>query len=351
MLNSFLIVRLGSLGDVVHAIPFVAALRAHFPTARIDWMVDPRYVELLEMVPIVDRRVAFDPRSLLRLGERKRPLRLLGELRRVQYDVVFDLQGLLKSAVLARAVRGRRVVGFTREHLREPLARRLYTSAVDPAPATHVIDMNMALLSAVDVRDRHTRFPLVIPPSATVDSVIQRFPEGYVLINPGAAWPNKRWPAACFGAVAAALKDVYGKRSLVVWGPGERALAQEVVTTSGGAADVSPPTTIQELTGIARAAHLVISGDTGPLHLAAAVGTPIVSLFGPTRAERNGPWALYDIVISRTDRCECHYERRCRRAGAAASTDSLPCIMGIGVDEVLDAVARRLEAPRVSAGA
>jgi len=350
-LNKFLIVRLGSLGDVVHAIPFAAALRAQFPAGRIDWMVDPRYTGLLEMVPVLDRRIDVDPRLLLRHAERRRLLRLLAELRRVQYDVVFDLQGLVKSAVLARAVRGRRVVGFTREYLREPLARLLYTMTVDPAPATHVIDMNLALLAAVEARDRRARFPFHIPASATVDSVVQRFPGGYVLINPGAAWPNKRWPAACFGAVAAALNDVYGKRSLVLWGPGELALAQEVAASSGGAADVSPPTTIQDLAGIARAAHLMISGDTGPLHVAAAVGTPVVSLFGPTRAERNGPWALYDVAISRTDRCECHYERRCRRVRASGSADSVPCIMSISVDEVLDAVARRLEAPRVTAGA
>ncbi len=347
-MNSFLIVRLGSLGDVVHAIPFAAALREQFPAGRIDWMVDPRYAEVLEMVPVLDRRVAVDTRLFLRRAGRRRLFRVLAELRRVRYDAVFDLQGLLKSAALARAVRGRRVVGFTPEHLREPLARLLYTSTVDPSPATHVIDMNLALLSAVEGRDRRARFPLTIPPSTTVDSVVQRFPDGYVLLNPGAAWPNKRWPAACFGAVAAALKDVYGKRSLVLWGPGEHALAQEVVTASGGAADVSPPTTIQELAGIARAAHLMISGDTGPLHLAAAVGTPVVSLFGPTRAERNGPWALYDVAISRADGCECHYERRCRRTRAGALSDGVPCITTIGVDDVLAAVARRLEAPRAA---
>jgi len=342
-LNSALIVRLGSLGDVVHAIPFAAALREHFPAARIDWMVDPRYVELLEMVPVIDRRIAIDPRALLRRAERARQLRMLNDIRRIQYDVVFDLQGLVKSAVLARAVGGKRVVGFSRVHLREPMARLLYTDAFDPGPATHVIDMNLALLSAVDAVDRRVRFPLAIPSSATVDSVVQRFPGGYVLINPGAAWPNKRWPPACFGAVAAALNDIYDKRSLVLWGPGERTLAQDVVAASGGAADVSPPTTIKELAGIARAAHLMISGDTGPLHIAAAVGTPIVSLFGPTRPERNGPWAMYDIAISRVDGCDCHYERRCRR--------DVACITSISVDEVLDAVARRLDAPHAAADA
>lgn len=344
-MNSFLIVRLGSLGDVVHAIPFAAALRSQFPAARIDWMVDPRYVALLEMVPALDRRVAVDPRGLWRGRERARLLRVFAEMRAVRYDAVFDLQGLLKSAVLARAVRGRRVIGFVKRCLREPLAAALYTSTIDPGDVEHVIDMNLALLSAVEAQERRVRFPLAIPPSATVNAVVERFPGGYVLLNPGAAWPNKRWPAACFGAVAAALKDVYGKRSLVLWGPGEHSLAQDVVAASAGAAEVCPPTTIQELAAIARGAHLMISGDTGPLHLAAAVGTPVVSLFGPTRAERNGPWALYDVAISRFDRCDCHYERRCRRTRRSAASGSVPCIVTIGVDDVLDAVARRLDAP------
>jgi ADP-heptose:LPS heptosyltransferase len=170
-----------------------------------------------------------------------------------------------------------------------------------------------------------------------VDSVVQRFaPEGFVLINPGAAWPNKQWPAACFGAVAAAMRQAYGMRSLVLWGPGEKALAHEVADASAGAAEVAPPTDIPELAGIARVARLMISGDTGPMHIAAAVGTPLVTLFGPTRPDRNGPWALYDIALSRADECSCMYERRCRR--------DVPCITSIAVEEVLAAVERRLQA-------
>ncbi len=342
-MKNFLIVRLGSLGDVVHAIPFAAALRARFPGARIDWIVDPRYTELLDLVPVVDRRIPFDTRAVLRRGERARILHVLRDLRRVEYDAAFDLQGLVKSAVLARAARARRVIGFPRQHLREPLARLFYTMTADPDPATHVIDKNLALLAAVGQQDRRQRFPLAIPPSVTVGAVVERFPQGFVVINPGAAWPNKRWPAARFGAVAAAIRDAHGLRTLVLWGPGERPLAHEVAAASAGAAEVAPPTTIQELAGVARAAQLMISGDTGPLHVAAAVGTPLVALFGPTYPERNGPWSPCDIAISRVDRCACIYERRCRR--------EVPCIDEISVDEVLDAVARRLAAPRVTADA
>lgn len=334
-MNNFLIVRLGSLGDVVHAIPFAAALRHEFLHARIDWMVDPRYSDLLDLVSGIDRRIPMDPRWFRQPDHRRRMLRTIGELRRTKYDYVFDLQGLVKSAVLARAAGARRVVGFPRRHLREPLASLFYTVRPDPGAATHVIYKNLALLASVGVQDRRVRFPLTIPRSATVDSVIERFaPGGFVLINPGAAWPNKRWPAACFGAVAAAIRETYGLRSLVLWGPGEKPLAHNVADASAGAAEVSPPTGIPEIAGISHAARLMISGDTGPMHVAAAVGTPLVTLFGPTRPDRNGPWALYDIAISRVDGCSCVYERRCRR--------DVPCINDIAVEDVLAAVQRRL---------
>jgi ADP-heptose:LPS heptosyltransferase len=124
--------------------------------------------------------------------------------------------------------------------------------------------------------------------------------------------------------------------SMVLWGPGEEDLASAVVGASHGAAQAAPPTTIIDIVALARGASLMISGDTGPLHIAAAVGTPIVALFGPTRTERNGPWLPSDISISRFTQCVCHYERSCRR--------DRPCIDDISVDEVVAAVDRRVAA-------
>jgi ADP-heptose:LPS heptosyltransferase len=161
-------------------------------------------------------------------------------------------------------------------------------------------------------------------------------PAGFALINPGAAWPNKRWPPQRFGALAVQIRERIGLRSLVLWGPGEDDIASLVVGASRGAADLSPRTTIVDLFAIARQAKLMVSGDTGPLHIAAAVGTPVVALFGPTFAERNGPWAASDITISRAPRCFCHYERKCRMLQ--------PCIEDIGVDEVVSAAEYRVSA-------
>jgi len=332
--NKFLIVRLGSLGDVIHAVPAAAALRRRFPQGHIDWLVDPRYAELLGLVECLDRSIAFNPSDLLRgAGGRA----VLKDLRAARYDAVIDLQGLLKSAVVARLVGAARTIGFPRAHLREGLARLFYTDAPDPGAAIHVIEKNLGLLRPLDVRDWAVHFPLRIPHTETVAAIADRLGrERYAIINPGAGWPNKRWPAGRFGAVAASIRREHGLRSVVLWGPGEEALAASVVAASEGAAEPAPSTTIADIVGIARAARLMVSGDTGPLHIAGAVGTPIVALFGPTFPERNGPWGPRDITLSRVAACSCLYERRCRK--------TVPCIDDIATDEVVEAVGRRLSA-------
>jgi lipopolysaccharide heptosyltransferase I len=321
------------MGDVIHAIPTAAALRARFPEARIDWLVDPRYVALLEMVPGIDSRIAVDTRRPARTFATIRDLRGVG------YTAVIDLQGLLKSAVLARLARAERTIGFATPHLRERTAAPFYTQRVDPEGMTHVIFKNLALLAPLGSRDTRVAFPLEIPHSSVADAVNTRFGEApYAVINPGAAWPNKRWAADRFGALAEGVRERCGLRSLILWGPGEQSSAEEVVRASSGAAERAPAASITDLFAIARRARVLISGDTGPLHIGGAVGTPLVALFGPTLANRNGPWSAADVVISRTESCSCLYRRRCRRGS--------PCIDEIQVPEVLDAVERRLAMPR-----
>jgi len=134
--------------------------------------------------------------------------------------------------------------------------------------------------------------------------------------------------------LASAIRARHGLKSVVLWGPGEEAAAAAIVEASRGAAQQAPPTDITDIVAVAKGASLMVSGDTGPLHIAAAVGTPIVALFGPTRSERNGQWSPSDISISRFDQCVCHYERRCRR--------SQPCIDDIGVEVVIEAVWSRI---------
>jgi lipopolysaccharide heptosyltransferase I len=326
---NFLIVRLGALGDVVHTVPAAAALRRAWPDARIDWVVDARHAPFAQLIASIDRVVALERPAVGAW------IRLVQLLRPARYDVALDFQGLMKSAVIARASGARRVVGFSIWHLREKGARPFYSEVGDGEHAPHVIQKNLSLLSLVGVDRAAVEFPLLHTPSRVVDQVrAQAAGRPIALINPGAAWPNKRWPASRFGEVAAFLEEVRGFEPVVLWGPAEQGLAQEVADASGGAARVAPATTIADLLELSRAAALMVSGDTGPLHIAGAAGTPIVAIFGPTDPARNGPWSPDDVVVSRYGSCGCHYQRRCRQASW--------CLNEVSVAEVTAAIQDRL---------
>lgn len=333
--RAILIVRLGALGDIIHAIPAAAALRAAYPGARIDWLVDARHTEILQLVMSIDRVVVLEQPSLAGWLEVTRLLRAGA------YDVALDFQGLMKSAILARASGAKRVLGFSIWHLREKSARPFYSQSVDvagvPGGAGHVIDKNLRLLEGLGVRHAEVEFPLRRVESAARDAVVgQAAGAPFALLNPGAAWPNKRWDVRRFGELAAFLRDVRGLVPFVLWGPGEQPLAQAVIDASSGAALLAPPTRLPDLVEICRAASLMVSGDTGPLHIAAAVGTPIVAIFGPTDPARNGPWADGDVTVSRYSVCGCKYDRMCRQ--------SAWCLAGLPVSEVTAAVQQRLTA-------
>jgi heptosyltransferase-1 len=336
-LNRVLIVRLGSLGDIVHALPAAAALRRVAPHARIDWLVDAQHRELLDLVPIIDEPIVLGARTLTGWLDITRVLRARG------YDVAVDLQGLLKSAVLARASGARRVLGFSIWHLRERTARPFYSETAAPDAAEHVVRKNLALVAALGVETDRLEFPLAARESPALAEVT-RVARGaaFALVNPGAAWPNKRWPPDRFGALAATLRNRFGLMPVVLWGPGEEALARSVVAASSGTAVVAPRTAISDLVQLARAASLMVSGDTGPIHIAAAVGTPVVGLYGPTSPARNGPWSPADVCLSRFERCECHHKRRC--------TARTWCLEDITVAEVTGAVERRLAQSRAEPG-
>ena len=329
-MNKLLIVRLGSLGDLIHAVPAAAALRKAFPQATIDWLVDVRHRDLLDLVPILNRRIVVNTSSAGSLSS------ALGDLRRERYDVALDLQGLLKSSILARLSGASRVIGFPADLLREKAARFFYTeTAGDTAP--HVIDKNLSVLKAVGVRMPDVEFPLEDrnPGAAAEARSLLGIAAGekFAMLNPGAAWPNKRWPPVYFAEVSRALAK-RGLRSLVLWGPGEEQIAHAVVAASDNTAAVSPATSVADLISLTKAAALMISGDTGPLHIAGAVGTPLVGIFGPTDPQRNGPWTEDDLVVSRYRSCACHYQRQCRIAGW--------CLLDISPREVMQLVDRRL---------
>lgn len=337
---SWLIVRLGALGDIVHALPLAAALRAWRPDARIDWLVDVRHRAILDHVAGLSAVVTVDTR---RLRGSTGLAAVIRRLRDASYDLAIDAQGLVKSAALAHLAGARRVLGFAPGHVREPLARWAYDEQVTPR-GPHVVDKAMALAVAAGAPAGPPAFALRPPPSDVVARVRSGLGLGstqpFALLNPGAAWPNKRWPADRFGALARTIRQRHGWRSIVVYGPGEEDLATAVVAASGGpdggAAALAPPTSLGDLLALLAGASLVVSGDTGPLHLAAALGRPVVGLYGPTDPARNGPWATDDVTVSRAAVCHCSHQRRCHAARW--------CLEDVPVEEVAAAVDRRLRA-------
>ena len=344
-----LIVRLGSLGDLIHTLPALAELHDAWHQAEIDWVVEHGHADLLALVPILSRVIVLGDRTPAGWWE------VIRTLRARHYDLAIDLQGLVKSASLARFSSAKRVVGFDADGLRERAARLFYTETVEVSDDRHVIDKNLALLRGLipgpedsptlgsvsakaragRPQDSVLRFPLKEPPSPALQSLRAQGVQDFAVINPGAAWPNKRWPPDSFAAVALFIHARFGWTPLIMWGPGEQEIAQAICDATGGVARCAPPTKLADLVAIARAAKLFVSGDTGPLHIAGATGTPIVALFGPTSPARNGPWDHRDVSISRYDSCACHYKRACQR-------EPTWCLGQISVDEVKRAIEQRM---------
>jgi heptosyltransferase-1 len=334
-MNRLLIVRMSALGDIVHALPVLAALRDARPALEIDWLADERYAGVLGLVEGLTHRIVVRPGYW----------RALSFMRARGYDAAVDLQGLIKSASAAWLSGAKRVIGFETRVLREAGAAWFYSEEATVADGAHIIQKNLSVLPALGIeRPSRPRFPFAPPASAAADEVsshaASRGPGRFALINPGAGWPNKRWPADRFGELARRIRDEHGLPSYVLWGRQEGKLADAVVSASHGAAMRAPETALGDLLTLSSRAALMVSGDTGPLHLAAAMQTPVVGLYGPTWPERNGPWDPADVVVSRADQCVCHHKRQCQRA--------VMCLDAVSVDEVAAAVATRLSQPRRS---
>ncbi|NLE38887.1 MAG: glycosyltransferase family 9 protein [Pirellulaceae bacterium] len=336
-----LIVRLSAIGDVVHGLPMLCALRDHFPNAHLTWVVERRAAAVLRGHSALNELIEL-PRGWLKSGGEV--WRLRRRLRRLRPEITIDPQGLTKSAVAARLSGARRRIGFGDEKGRE-LSRWLNNELV-MASARHIVDANLQLLLPLGVTSPTVRFdvPETAPDAAAVDAMIARLTVGgrFAVVNPGAGWPSKLWPAERYGAVAAHLGDEHGLPTLVVWaGDEERGWAETIVAGSRGHARLAPPTSLTELAALCRRAALFVGSDTGPLHIAAAVGTPCVGLYGPMPAERNGPHGPQHVAIQKRT-----FEGTSRQRRAASSE----LMEAISVDDVCEACGRILDREDRGAG-
>ena len=315
-----LFVKLGSIGDVVHALPALAAVRRALPRAEVSWVVERRAAEILRDNPLLKTLIVVDTKGLRRWpvsGETLLATRQqLRRLRASPFDQSLDFQGLIKSALIARLAGAPARAGFAREHLREPASRFLLTKTVRVPPRSHVIRKNLALAAGalginVPARGDDFEFPIHLSPAheQEADALVQNLGQEFAILNPGGGWPTKLWDAARFGALADALWTNYGLRAAVTYGPGERELAERVRESARSCAAVPVNSSLKGFVALARRARLYVGGDTGPTHLAVAAGAPVVGLFGPTEWWRNGSARDEDLCVERTDvgcRTDCH---------------------------------------------
>jgi lipopolysaccharide heptosyltransferase I len=301
----FLIVRLSSIGDIVHALPAAAALAETFPQAQIHWVVERRFALLLEGNPHLHRVVELDTvgwrRSLTASSTWHDIWNGVSELRRTVYSAALDFQGLWKSAVVTWLSRARERIGFNERWLREPSASVLYTQRVAPPERVHVVAENLALVERLGARAGTWQFPLPWneEDDAYVDTQFSALGSGgVILINPGGGWRTKCWSPENYAALIRQLAGIRNEQILLTGSPSEEAMIGGILQTAGVKRARYLPTTLVQYIALARRARLFIGGDTGPLHLAAAVGTPIVGIYGPTDPVRNGPFAAQDIALS-----------------------------------------------------
>jgi heptosyltransferase-1 len=326
--NKILVVRLGAMGDVIHALPAAMYLKSVFPKAQIGWVIEQRWNSLLEWKfsgrPFPDVVHAVDTRrwrkSPLNPETLDEVLSSLRELRAAKYEVAVDFQGALKSALIALFSGAPRRFGFA-EAWEKP-ASLFYTNLVY-ARSMHVVRQNLELAAAVtgsaDADTIAGSFFEWSPSDANVHAWTiaemrrLRLETGFAILNPGAGWGAKQWPIERYAEVARELgKD--GVRALVNHGPGEEQLARQVEQNSGGHA-VAATFNISQLMAITRKASLFIGGDTGPMHLAALLQVPVLAIFGPTDPARNGPHGTRNIVLRDAASVTSHKRQRETEAG------------------------------------
>lgn len=338
----FLVIRLSSIGDIVHTLPAVAALSHAHPEAQIHWAIEKRYAELLAGNPFVRRVIKLDT-----LGWRKNLtssnivaeiVQSIGALREFQYDAVIDFQGLIKSAFLARISRSQRRIGLARPWLRESLAAVIYTQHVSPRNCTHVVEINLSLVEPLGAHSSKWEFPLPdnYAEKAEVQELLRRLGTGeYMIVNPGGGWKSKRWPPANYAEAVRQLASQLPFDLLVTGSPQEEGLAKEIIDRAHVPQAKWFPSTLLQFIALAREAKLLIGGDTGPLHLAAAVGTPLVAIFDSSdprnTPERNGPFNPADIIL-------CGTERRNHKG----HSKHLNHLEGVSIDSVVKASLQRL---------
>lgn len=342
-----LIVKLGSIGDIVHTLPALAAIRHNLPDAEISWVVEKRAAEILRGNPFLTNLIEIDTRVLRErkttFSEKYEQARVqLENLRAAKYDAALDFQGLHKSALIAKLSGARRRIGFDKAALREPTSRLLLTETVRIPAKTHIIRKNLFLAEKalqieipadsaelefpIGTEEKHEREALAVTANTGVN---------FAILNPGGGWATKLWNTERFGKLADEIWRKFNLKSVVTYGPGEEDLAETVIAAAKSKQAFAAGLSLKGFYQLARRAKIYVGGDTGPTFLAVAARAPVVGLFGPTEWWRNGSPFERDVCVERADincRADCH-RRTCANW----------ICLDIEVETVLRAVEKRLK--------
>jgi heptosyltransferase I len=339
-----LFVKLSSIGDIVHTLPALAAVKNALPNAEISWVVEKSSAEILRGNSLINNLIEVDTRSL-RGGKIIENILLdaskqVRELRKFSFDIALDFQGLLKSATIAKLSKAKRTYGFSKQNLREPASRFLLTKTIETPKQIHIIRKNLTLAEKalnIAVPSENFEFPIFTDEThrAEAEKIISKTGENFAILNPAGGWLTKLWHTEKFGQLADKLWEENGLISVVSTAPNEVDLAQKVLQNSKSGKVFPVQASLKGFYELAKRARIYVGGDTGPTHLAVAANAPVVGIFGPTEWWRNGSPNPKDICVERNDincRVDCH-RRTC----------SNWICMDISVETVSGAVQKRLE--------
>jgi len=324
----FLVVRLGSLGDIVHTFPAVATLRASFPHAEVVWLTHPRWTELVAASNLASEIWPVDSRDLANVRA------ILAKIRAHSFDAAIDYQGLWKSALLPFLGQVRKRIGFSSATVRELGVPILYTDRVK-VKTIHIADQNTELSLRAGAAQPVANVQLEVKESdrqRVCGDLKAAGIESYIVLSPGGGWRAKCWPAERFGALCQKIREHFNLRCVINYGPGEESLANAVKSFSGNAQPIIYDGELGPLMALLQGAQCIVGGDTGPLHLAIALGTKAVAIYGPTNPARNGPYPPQPVVL-RDPEAQTTHERE---------SQTSPSLLKISVDQVLSAVHQRM---------
>jgi heptosyltransferase I len=342
--NNILVIRLSSLGDVLMSIPAVKAIRDTHKDARIIWLVEGSVSRFLSYQGFIDGVIEFPRHSILRAIKKSDPILAIKEiktflkrLRQVDYDIIADFHGIIKSAIFSKIARGTRRIGFGKIYAKEK-SHLFYDEMITAGnKRIHKVERNMLIASHLGAAGAVPEIKLVVP------SEMEKYIDGFFseagisgpvfAINPfsssGSAY--KRWNIKQYGALINKINNQIGCHTLILWGPGEKEEAEYLRQISGNGAILSCPTNVSQLFALMKKVDMYIGGDTGVMHLAVFAGTPVVAIFGPTDVSINAPYGRNNVIVRKELPCSPCKNKKCR---------DRKCVESITVDEVFKAVVK-----------